>query len=141
MRRAPCHTPGGYLLIEALAALAVLGIGLLPLATLAPLALGTVRHYETLGHATRASAELAELESPAQVLALQQAHAGARPLPQPLRLRLCDALASAGDADGGPACVAGRRLAVAGPLSAGSAHGGGAGGNAALRAVALWIRP
>ncbi|WP_420993336.1 hypothetical protein ACKI2N_014450 [Cupriavidus sp. 30B13] len=127
----------GYLLIEALAALAVLGIGLLPLAALAPLALGTVRHYEALGHATRAGAELAELEAPGQVLALQQARADAGRL----HLRLCDSLASAAGEDGAPACVGGPRLAVAGPLPAWPGRAGDAGGSAALRTIALWIRP
>jgi len=138
---APHRAPRGYLLIEALAALAVLGIGLLPLAALAPAALGAVRHYEALGHATRAGAELAELEDPAQVLALLRARGNAGRL----HVRLCDSLAFTGDENDEPACAAGPRLAVAGPLHARAARAGGTGGtggsSATLRAIALWIRP
>lgn len=132
-RRVAVRRPtGGYLLIESLTALALLTIGMLPLATLAPVALGALRHHEDIGHATRAAAELAELEDPR--LALSPLHArgiGAH------HLQLCRSLAPAGAEHGLPGCAPGRRLAVVGPLP----RSAGPDDEAALRAVALWIRP
>lgn len=126
----------GYLLIESLTALAVLGVGLLPLATLAPVVLGALRHYEILAHATRAAAELAELEQPA--MALSPLHARGI---GPDHLRLCRSLIPAGGDDGLPGCTAGPRLAVVGPLRSSPTRPGGVHDAAALRVVALWIRP
>ncbi|WP_043348553.1 type IV pilus modification PilV family protein [Cupriavidus basilensis] len=125
--------PRGFILIESLTALAVLGVGLLPLAALAPFALGTLRGYEALGHATRAAAELAEMGDPALALSPLQARGIG-----PNDLQLCQALASAEDSG----CSPGSRLAVVGPLSlAWSRRAGGAQDAAALRVVVLWIRP
>lgn len=126
----------GYLLIESLTALAVLGIGLLPLATLAPVALSALRQYDALGHATRSAAELAELENPD--LALSPLQAGAT---SPHQLRLCQSIGSAGGESGLAGCVPGSRLAVVGPLPQAPDHLVGPGERAALRAIALWIRP
>ncbi|KJK25770.1 hypothetical protein UB46_03750 [Burkholderiaceae bacterium 16] len=126
----------GYLLIESLTALAVLGVGLLPLATLAAVALNTQRHYEALGQATRAVAELAELEDPGPALSPLHAR-GIGPHP----LRLCQSLASAGGEHGLPGCAPGPRLAVVGPLHPPSGRPGRVDDAIALRVVALWIRP
>lgn len=128
-----CRGDCGFILIESLTALAVLGVGLLPLAALAPFALSALRGYEALGQATRAAAELAELEDPDLALSPLQARGIG-----PNDLQLCQSLASA--EDGG--CSPGSRLAVVGPLSlASSRPAGGVRGAAALRVVALWIRP
>lgn len=126
----------GFFLIEALTALALLGIGLLPLCTLAPVALGTLRHYEALSHATRAGAELAELEAPSLVLSSVHTRGIATE-----HLRLCKSLASAGDQHILPACVAGQQLAVVGPLHAFADAASGNSNNARLRTIALWVRP
>lgn len=125
--------PRGFILVESLTALAVLGVGLLPLAALAPFALGTLRGYEALGHATRAAAELAELGDPGLALSPLQARGIG-----PNDLQLCQSLASA---EGG-GCSPGSRLAVVGPLSlASSRPAGGVRDASALRVIALWIRP
>lgn len=127
----------GFILIESLTALAVLGVGLLPLAALAPVALGALRGHEALGQATRAAAELAELGDPGLALSPLQARGIG-----PNHLRLCQSLASAGDEPVLAGCSPGSRLAVVGPLSlASSRPTGGAQDAAALRVVALWIRP
>ncbi|GAB7546165.1 hypothetical protein [Cupriavidus sp. 8B] len=122
--------------MESLTALAVLGIGLLPLATLAPVALGALRQYEVLGHATRAAAELAELEDPGLALSTEQASGIG-----PHQLQLCQSVASMGAEHGLSGCVAGSRLAVVGPLRPASVHPGGLGSQSALRVIALWVRP
>lgn len=127
----------GFILIESLTALAVLGVGLLPLAALAPVALGALRGYEALGHATRAAAELAELGDPALALSPLQARGIA-----PDHLRLCQSLASAGDEPVLAGCSPGSRLAVVGPLSLASSRRAGSAPDAAtLRVVVLWLRP
>jgi hypothetical protein len=122
--------------MESLTALAVLGTGLLPLATLAPVALGALRHHEAVGYATRSAAELAELEDPG--LALSPLHARGI---GPHHLRQCQSLAFAGGEHGLPGCASGLRLAVAGPLPMASGPAAGVGNDAALRVVALWVRP
>ena len=139
--RTPLHpTPErgrhGYVLTESLTALAVLGIGLLPLATLAPVALGALRQYEAVAQATRAAGELAEMGDPS--LALLPLHAGSVSRHQ---LQLCRSIASAGSEQALPGCAPGSRLAVVGSLPQPPSHVGGTGGQASLRAVALWIGP
>ncbi|MDW3684418.1 hypothetical protein RA280_22220 [Cupriavidus sp. CV2] len=132
-----CRGDRGFILIESLTALAVLGVGLLPLAALAPVALDTLRSYEALGHATRAAAELAELGDPGLALSPLQARGVG-----PNHLRLCQSLASSGDEPGLPGCSPGPRLAVIGPLPlASSGRASGVQDVAVLRVVALWIRP
>jgi len=113
----------GYLLTESLVALALTGIALMPMATLAPLAVDALRHYEMLGAATRAAAELAEANGPDEVLAGRQSAAERK-----TQLMHCDHF-------DGRVCHPGRRLAVA-LLPA--IRPGASDGEAA---VALWSRP
>lgn len=133
----------GYLLIESLIALAVLGIGLLPLARLGPAALQWWRDPLLIGQALRLAAEGAELAglagpdavpNPARLPAVSQA--GGLPAP-----RWCASVpADAAQSD----CPAGQRVVVVGPLasSPGSrSEAGVAHSRTALRAIALRLRP
>ncbi len=141
-----CVRHRGYLLLESLVALALLGIGLLPLARLAPTALQWWREPLLIGQALRLAAEGAEraglagpeaVPDPARLPALAQT----RGLPPP---RWC-ASVPADSAQSG--CAAGQRVVVVGPLPSAPAMRGDAGeaGEAnirtALRAIALRLRP
>jgi hypothetical protein len=120
----------GYLLIEALSALAVVGLGLLPLATLGPTGLHWLGEQQAIAHATRIAAEAAELAPlDDSVSPLSMGQATARQL-----LRFCGTAPA--DADAG-ACGPGNRLAVVSPLTPAA----GALPSRSLRMVALWIRP
>lgn len=138
-----CLRHRGYLLLESLVALALLGIGLLPLARLGATALQWWREPLLIGQALRLAAEGAELAGlagpegvpdPARLPALAQT----RGLPPP---RWC-ASVPADPAQSG--CPAGERVVVVGPLpSAPGMHGetGEANTRTALRAIALRLRP
>lgn len=133
----------GYLLLEALVALAVLGIGLLPLAGLAPTALQWWREPLRIGQALRLAAEGAELAG----------LAGPDALPDPARLpalartpglpppRWCASVpADAAQSS----CPAGHRVVVVGPLPPEPRIGSRADAaqpRTALRAIALRLRP
>lgn len=154
--RADCRSPScpcltdrrrarhrGYLLLESLVALALLGIGLLPLAGLAPMALQWWREPLRIGQALRLAAEGAELAG----------LAGPDALPDPARLpalarmpgvpppRWCASVpADAAQSS----CPAGQRVVVVGPLPPAPGIGSGADAaqpRTALRAIALRLRP
>lgn len=133
----------GYLLLEALVALAVLGIGLLPLAGLASTTLQWWREPLRIAQALRLAAEGAELAG----------LAGPDAVPDPVRLpalaempgvpapRWCASLpANAAQSS----CPAGQRVVVVGPLPPASGmrnDADAAQSRTALRAIALRLRP
>lgn len=133
----------GYLLLESLVALALLGIGLLPLAGLAPTALQWWREPLRIAQALRLAAEGAELAGlagpdalpdPARLPALAQMPG----LPPP---RWCASVpADAAQSS----CPAGQRVVVVGPLPPAPAMRSDvdtAPPRTALRAIALRLRP
>ncbi|NSX06513.1 hypothetical protein [Cupriavidus gilardii] len=136
----------GYLLLESLVALALLGIGLLPLAWLGPTALQWWREPLLIGQALRLAAEGAEL---AELAGL----AGHEAVPDPARLpalaqrpglpspRWCATVpADAAQSS----CPAGQRVVVVGPLPSTPGirlEAGDAQPRTALRAIALRLRP
>lgn len=133
----------GYLLLESLVALAVLGIGLLPLARLGPTALQWWRDPLLIGQALRLAAEGAELAGlagpdavpdPARLPAV--AHADGLPRPRWCASVPTDAAQSH--------CPAGQRVVVVGPLPSSPSPRGETGvahPRIALRAIALRLRP
>lgn len=125
----------GYILIEALCALAVVGLGLLPVTTVGPVALRSLQEHQAIGRAVRIAseaAELASLDPTALPLALE-------PVPVQQPLRICDA--APGDVDSG-SCLPGNRLAIVGPLPQ-PARGQSPDRTPArsLRMIALWLKP
>ncbi|MBO4119650.1 hypothetical protein J5T34_02725 [Cupriavidus gilardii] len=135
----------GYLLLESLVALALLGIGLLPLAWLGPTALQWWREPLLIGQALRLAAEGAELAGLAGLagheavpdLARLPALAQRPGLPSP---RWCATV----PADAQSSCPAGLRVVVVGPLPSTPGirtEAGDAPPGTALRAIALRLRP
>lgn len=139
-----CVRQRGYLLLEALVALALLGIGLLPLARLGPTALQWWREPLLIGQALRLASEGAELAGlagpevvpdPARLPALAQTQG----LPPP---RWCASVPADAAQSG---CPAGQRVVVVGPLPPApgirAETGEAANARSALRAIALRLRP
>jgi hypothetical protein len=124
----------GYALIEALTALAILSVGLLPLASLAPFWLAILREQGIAVRALRIAGEAAEragLHAAADGPALSAGN-----VPEEGQLHLCQTPPSDGMT---LACVPGMRLVVAGPLLAQGARLTAS--QASLHGIALWISP
>lgn len=125
----------GYLLPEVLCALAVLGLGLLPLASAAVAGLQWLREQAALNQAMRVVAEAAEQQplGPSASLPTLASRPPSSGLVGPPVL----CATTAADATAGR-CVPGSRLALAAlavPANASEATSQG------LRAIALWLQP
>jgi prepilin-type N-terminal cleavage/methylation domain-containing protein len=124
----------GYALIEVLTALAIFSVGLLPVASLAPVWLAILREQGIASRALRIADEAAErapLHDPADVSALPPSNAA-----EEGQLRLCRTPPSDGMT---LACLPGMRLAVAGPLQTPGARRTTS--QAGLQGIALWVSP
>lgn len=122
----PQERSRGYILLESLICLAVIGIGAMPLAVLGPLWLRLAGEQESLAQTTQWASEFAETAGAGPTLPAGARHA-----------QLCGAL-SAGSGPQ-PVCASGVRIVLAGPVRI--APDASPGMAVPLAHVALWVTP
>ncbi|WP_454764642.1 type IV pilus modification PilV family protein [Cupriavidus campinensis] len=118
--------PRGYILLESLICLAIVGIGAMPLAMLGPLWLRLAGEQESLGQAMQLASEHAETGGAAPAV-----------LPGSRGARLCGAVTAGTGSQ--PHCAAGSRIALAGPVR--NAPDIAPGTTLPPTHVALWVMP
>ncbi|MGO4760984.1 type II secretion system protein [Cupriavidus sp. 2KB_3] len=133
MSLAPPSTPSrprqrsrGYILLESLICLAVIGIGAMPLAVLGPLWLRLAGEQESLAQTTLWASEFAETAGAASTVPPGAHHA-----------QLCGKLSAASGPQ--PLCAPGVRLVLAGPVR--TAPDTSPGMAVPPAHVALWVAP
>ncbi|MGO4277630.1 MULTISPECIES: type II secretion system protein [unclassified Cupriavidus] len=124
--RRPQRRSSGYILLESLICLAVIGIGAMPLAVLGPLWLRLAGEQESLAQTTQWASEFAET-----------AGAGSMVPPGGRHAQLCGALGVGAGAR--PLCAPGARIVLAGPVRITADASPGM--TAPPAHVALWVAP